>query len=406
MAQLEKGRSPFYPGQPVSRELFTGRENEIQKLITRGVGQVAAGKPVAAFIQGEFGIGKSSIANMVGAVAEDSHGMHCIHAYLGGAKDLADVARMILEATVKSGALHPSRSQSIRTLLAKYVGKQSLFGVTLDLTALKADAPQLASASAILSFLSEVRTRLGGLDLRGVVLILDEINGITSNPAFAHFIKGVVDENAMSASPLPLFLILCGVEERRREMIDLHPPLDRVFDLVIDIEEMPEQDTKNFFDHAFQSVGMSVLPSAHTKLAFYSAGLPKVMHSIGEAAFWAEQDGVVDDKDVTRAVIAAADDIGKKFVDQQVLKTVRSKLYLSTLEKIAEIDPIELTFKKSDVVPLLTQEEKKTFDNFLQKMKQLGVIRSGVGQGEYAFVVRMVRVYLWLQRLKSTESSS
>ena len=382
MAQLEKGRSPFYPGQPVSRELFTGRENEIQKLITRGVGQVAAGKPVAAFIQGEFGIGKSSIANMVGAVAEDSHGMHCIHAYLGGAKDLADVARMILEATVKSGALHPSRSQSIRTLLAKYVGKQSLFGVTLDLTALKADAPQLASASAILSFLSEVRTRLGGLDLRGVVLILDEINGITSNPAFAHFIKGVVDENAMSASPLPLFLILCGVEERRREMIDLHPPLDRVFDLVIDIEEMPEQDTKNFFDHAFQSVGMSVLPSALTKLAFYSAGLPKVMHSIGEAAFWAEQDGVVDDKDVTRAVIAAADDIGKKFVDQQVLKTVRSKLYLSTLEKIAEIDPIELTFKKSDVVPLLTQEEKKTFDNFLQKMKQLGVIRSGVGQGE------------------------
>jgi len=343
---------------------------------------------------------------MVGAVAEDSHGMHCIHAYLGGAKDLADVARMILEATVKSGALHPSRSQSIRTLLAKYVGKQSLFGVTLDLTALKADAPQLASASAILSFLSEVRTRLGGLDLRGVVLILDEINGITSNPAFAHFIKGVVDENAMSASPLPLFLILCGVEERRREMIDLHPPLDRVFDLVIDIEEMPEQDTKNFFDHAFQSVGMSVLPSALTKLAFYSAGLPKVMHSIGEAAFWAEQDGVVDDKDVTRAVIAAADDIGKKFVDQQVLKTVRSKLYLSTLEKIAEIDPIELTFKKSDVVPLLTQEEKKTFDNFLQKMKQLGVIRSGVGQGEYAFVVRMVRVYLWLQRLKSTESSS
>lgn len=406
MAQLEKGRSPFYPGQPVSRELFTGRENEIQKLITRGVGQVAAGKPVAAFIQGEFGIGKSSIANMVGAVAEDSHGMHCIHAYLGGAKDLADVARMILEATVKSGALHPSRSQSIRSLLAKYVGKQSLFGVTLDLTALKADAPQLASASAILSFLSEVRTRLGGLDLRGVVLILDEINGITSNPAFAHFIKGVVDENAMSASPLPLFLILCGVEERRREMIDLHPPLDRVFDLVIDIEEMPEQDTKNFFDHAFQSVGMSVLPSALTKLAFYSAGLPKVMHSIGEAAFWAEQDGVVDDKDVTRAVIAAADDIGKKFVDQQVLKTVRSKLYLSTLEKIAEIDPIELTFKKSDVVPLLTQEEKKTFDNFLQKMKQLGVIRSGVGQGEYAFVVRMVRVYLWLQRLKSTESSS
>lgn len=401
MAQIEKSRSPFYPGQPVSRELFTGREIEIQRLITRGLGQVAAGKPVAAFIQGEFGIGKSSIANMVGAVAEDTYGMHCIHAYLGGAKDLADVARMILEATIKSGALHPSRSQAIRSFFAKYVGKQSLFGVTLDLSALKADAPQLASSSAILSFLTEVRLRLGGLNVKGLVLILDEINGITGNAAFAHFIKGLVDENASSAVPLPLFLVLCGVEERRHEMISHHPPIDRVFDLVVEIGAMPEQDTKDFFVRAFESVAMTVLPSALDKLALYSAGLPKVMHSIGDAAFWSELDGTIDDKDVLRAVLEAAEDIGKKFVDQQILKTVRSRNYLSILEKIAGVDPVSLNFKKVDVIPLLTADELKTFDNFLVKMKKLGVIKPGVAQGEYEFAVRMVRVYLWLQNQKS-----
>jgi len=45
----------------------------------------------------------------------------------------------------------------------------------------------------------------------------------------------------------------------------------------------------------------------------------------------------------------------------------------------------------------LTETEKKKFNNFLQKMKRLQVLRSGDVQGEYIFNVRMVRLYIWLQ---------
>jgi len=57
-----KGKSPFYPGQPVPVDLFRGRQQQIERILTRGAAQVAAGKPVTMYVEGEYGIGKSSIA--------------------------------------------------------------------------------------------------------------------------------------------------------------------------------------------------------------------------------------------------------------------------------------------------------------------------------------------------------
>ena len=115
MAQPAKGRSPFCSGQPVPFDLFVGRAEQIDHILTRGVGQVAAGKPVAMFIEGEYGIGKSSIAGLVQRIAEREHGLHGIYAPLGSATNLDEVGAAVLRATIGSGASSdrgPSRSAS------------------------------------------------------------------------------------------------------------------------------------------------------------------------------------------------------------------------------------------------------------------------------------------------------
>jgi len=178
-------------------------------------------------------------------------------------------------------------------------------------------------------------------------------------------------------------------------MIENHPPIDRVFD-VIDIPIMSTVEMREFFKTAFESVNMGVTQDALEELAFYSAGLPKIMHIVGDEAFWASSDELVDHSDVMLAVLRAADDVGKKFVDQQVYAALRSSDYRSILRKIAAHGPLAMSFKKSEVVGTLTEVEKGKFNNFLQKMKQLNVLRSGTSQGEYIFNVRMVRVYVWL----------
>jgi hypothetical protein len=56
-----------------------------------------------------------------------------------------------------------------------------------------------------------------------------------------------------------------------------------------------------------------------------------------------------------------------------------------------------MTFTRAQVAGGLSDTEKRKFSNFLQKMKNLKVLRSGEVRGEYVFNLRMVRLYIWLQ---------
>ncbi|MBI1784500.1 ATP-binding protein [Candidatus Sumerlaeota bacterium] len=396
MTQISKGKSPFYPGQPVPIELFAGRENQLKRIVDRGVQQVAAGKPVAIFVQGEYGIGKSSFAGFVRSLAEARYHLHGIYASLGGARNLEDVAQVVLNGTVRSGTYNPKSAESMRDWFSKYVDKLDLFGFSINMAALRRETPDLTSHTGMIEFLSKAYERLKPEGIKGIFLILDEINGITANPEFAHFIKGLVESNAMSPHPLPLLLMLCGVEEKRREMIHRHEPVDRIFD-VIEIEPMNEDEMSFFFKSAFESVGMTVKPKALQILTRYSAGFPKIMHLVGDMAFWQDNDGSIDEDDALNAVLNAADEVGRKYVDQQVYKALRSPDYLSILTKIGNLGPSSLAFANKDVASRLTESERKKFNNFLQKMKQLKVLRSGDIQGEYTFNMRMVQLYIWLQ---------
>lgn len=178
MSWTPKGRSPFYPGQPVPVEFFVGRAEQISHIMQRGVGQVAAGKPVAMFVQGEYGIGKSSIAGFVQRLAEREQGLHAIYAPLGSANSLDDVGASILESMLRSGVFNPSRSERIRNWLAKYVGQQELFGLTIHTEALRRDAPTVGKPNGVLAFLGEALQRLRETGVRGLFLVLDEIKGL------------------------------------------------------------------------------------------------------------------------------------------------------------------------------------------------------------------------------------
>jgi len=395
---IEKGKSPFHPGQPVPAELFVGRREQIERILQRGASQVAAGKPIAIFVQGEYGIGKSSVANYVQRVAEREHKLLRVHVNLGGAVDMSDFAVRLLEAVVNAGARNSTVAERVKGWLGKYIGKQQLFGFTINLEALKADAPALSTPGQMIAFLRETLARMGDA-IQGIFLTLDELNGILNNPKFAHFIKGLVEENALSQIPVPLLLMLCGVEERRRTMIQHHPPVDRIFD-VVDIEKMSQTEMVEFFSRSFRDAEMTVAPKAMETITLYSAGFPKIMHVVGEEAYFLDSDGILTAEEASQAVMRAADEVGRKFVNQQVYKAIRSDDYRSILKKIATLGPTKDSFLKKEVSEGLTPGEKKKLDNFLQRMKKLNVIRAGETAGQYVFNLQMVRLYIWLRSLE------
>lgn len=395
-----KGRSPFFPDQPVPVELFIGRQAQIDHLMTQAVGQVIHGKPVTVFLEGEYGIGKTSIARFIQWTAERQNGLLGIYATLDRAESLDDVGAAILEATIRTGIYNPKLGEKIRDGMAKYIGQQQLFGLTLHAEIMKREAPNVTRG--LLPFLKQTLDRVREDGIKGVFLILDEINGITNNPKFAYYLKGVVDTNAavsLEKPSLPLLIMLCGIEDRRRELIAHHEPVSRIFD-IIQIERMSDEEMADFFRKAFESAHITVDDGAIDLMTHYSAGFPKIMHLIGNAAYWIDRDNRIDMADANMAVMNAAEEVGKRYVDQQVYAALRSPDYRSILNKIARMGPNEMRFKKTDVATGLTDTEKKKFNNFLQKMKTLNVLRSGDSTGEYIFNVRMVRLYIWLQDLK------
>lgn len=395
MDEITKGKSPFYPGQPVPTEFFIGRINEVKR-IARTIQQVELGKPQAIFLTGEYGIGKSSLAGFMRYYAEKTNNIFGIHILLGGAETLEDVATKTVETVIKTRSYAFSFSEKIGNFLSKYIGKQDLFGFNINFENLKADGPNISHG--YLPFLHELFNRLKDDGIKGLMLILDEINGISKNPQFAHFIKTLVDENALSPNPLPVMLLLCGVEERRKEMIMHHQPIERIFDIV-EISPMNKSEMEDFFNKTFSSVNMEVASEAMSILCDYSAGFPKIMHIIGDAVFWIDKDNIVKADDAIDGVLIAADDVGKKFVDQQVYKALRSKDYHSILAKLGK-EKIDLSFQKGVIEEGLSDVEKRKFNNFLQRMKKLKVLKSGDERGEYIFNSRLVRLYISLTSLE------
>mgnify|MGYP005832425851 CR=1 FL=1 len=308
------------------------------------------------------------------------------------------MAIAVLEATVRSGVFHPTKGEQVGNWLARYISKHELFGNALDFTALKQDAPSISSPYGMLGFLSEAKKRLEKAGVKGIFLILDEINGISSEKQFAHFIKGLVDSNVYPTS-LPLLLVLCGIEERRREMIRNHQPIERIFD-IIEVGALSEDEMREFFTRTFQSVQMKVDEQTLKALTFLSQGYPKIMQLVGDAAFWADDDGTIDASDAARAIVVAADEVGNKYVDEQVFRALRSDDYLSILKKISKIDLVSMTFSMAEIESQLSDTEKRKFSNFLQRMKKLNVLRSGEKSGQYIFNLRMVLFYIRLRSFK------
>jgi hypothetical protein len=399
-----KGRSPFYPDQPVPVELFVGRAAQIDHIMSRAVAQVAQGKPVSVFLEGEYGIGKTSVARFTQWLAERNSGLLGIYATLERAETMDDVGAAILEATLRSGAYNPKLGEKIREGMAKFVGQQSLFGLTIHAEALRQEAPNITRG--LLPFLGQTLERVRSDGATGVFLVLDEINGLANNPKFAAFLKAVVDSNApisLEKPTLPLLLMVCGVEERRRQLIAQHESVGRIFD-VVSIERMTVQEMNDFFRKAFDSVHMAVDSSALNVMTHFAAGFPKIMHLIGNAAYWLDRDGRISEyDDAVEAVIAAADEVGKRYVNQQVYAALHSADYRSILAKIAKSVAIADNFMKRDVERGLTEAEKRKFDNFLRRMQKLKVLRRGDVQGQYVFNMRMVRFYIWMRSSREME---
>ena len=389
----EKEKSPFCPGSPVPVDLFVGRANKIEELISY-VKNSMHGRQENIFLLGSRGIGKSSLASFLRHYVTDEMNMVGIHVFLGRASSLEEMVRYIFERLLKE-----TRGQAwfdkIKSFFGKYVKQVGLFGISLSFAPPAEELQELVRKfpEALNTIVKEITKEKAGL-----FIALDDINGLAAKAEFADWYKSFADEIATHFIPFPVCIMLIGLPEKRDLLSELQPSLMRIF-RPIEIDKLSNEEVKQFIIKAFESVDIKVNPEAEEIMVKYASGLPLLMHEIGDAVFWADTDGNIDEADAIVGVINAAEKVGEKYLDPKIYRAIRSDRYISILRKLGK-DQILQNFKKKDVESRLTANEKNVFHNFLRRMRDLGVIETERERGSYRFVNEIYPVYIFLESSK------
>lgn len=393
---MTKESSPFTPGNPVPVELFVGRSEQIRELI-RYVKQTRSGRAENVFLAGDRGIGKSSLASFLRHYVSTQENMLGIHVFLGRVSTLEGMVHHIFEEILKEAKIQGGL-EKVTSFFAKHIKEIGLFGISVSFSPQKGELEELVTKfpEAIKNLLAQMAERKNGL-----FIVLDDINGLVEKPEFANWYKSFADEVATHYKSFPVFVILTGLPEKRDILSHIQPSLMRIF-RVVGIEKLSDEEVRNFLRTAFEKTGIKVQTDAMNLMVRYSSGLPVLMHEIGDATFWGDEDGVVDMDDAARGVMNAAEKVGQKYLDPKVYRAIRSESYRSILRKLGRILGGR-HFKKKEVAAKLDDREKRVFDNFLNRMRKLGVIEPDVerGKGAYNFINEIYPLYITMESEKS-----
>lgn len=389
---MTKEYSPFTPGIPVPLEFFVGRIEEIQSILASGRKALALNTLERLFVFGERGIGKSSICKFAMTVAEREFDFLGLHVYLGGVTSLEEMVRRIFERLLRESVDKPWY-QKTKEFLGNHIRQLDIFGLAVEFSATERDLARAAG-----DFVPALKNLLAKLlpEKKGLLIILEDLNGLAASEVFANWLKSFIDEMATAENPIPLVFILAGLAERRQQLIAKQPSLDRVFEL-IEIKRFSTEETREFYERMFGKVNVKITDEALRLLVRLSGGFPVFMHELGDAVFKIDIDNRVDENDALQGILRGAQIIGAKYVEPNVLAAIRSRNYQHILKKVAH-KPFEPHFSRKEVVSRLTSSEANVFDNFLRKMEKLGAIKKDKerGAGSYAFTSELYYLFFWL----------
>ena len=368
--------NPFQPGRPVKPSGFSGREDLVNKLVDTAE-SACRGRFQVAYISGERGIGKSSLAQMVRHIAERKLEMVTAYVALGGVDNLTGLARRTLLSLVQDNDNKPWLG-NVTKVLGQRIKQVGVFGVNFELNMPKNDLQNIVDnfANQMNGLLEKI-----GDDRKGLMLVLDDINGLAEKPAFANWIKSMVDSVAVSGRENPpVFLLFAGLEERRQKMIEHNLSVARVFQPTLFVKPWTQEETLAFFKQRFEEGGVELSETELGRCAAFSGGLPMLAQEIGRAVWIRAKTGSkrlvgIDD---------AAEAIGRQYLQASVVQALHGEHYRAILLKIGGNLSISKTFSKTQLRENidLSAGEVKVLDNFINRMRKLGAIVSDQESGK------------------------
>ncbi|MDR0913520.1 MAG: ATP-binding protein [Methanobrevibacter sp.] len=392
--------NPFNPDGPVSPQNFEGRE-DILKTYIKILEETKYGNPKHFFITGSRGMGKSSLASYFKDYAERKLKYVGVHIYNDGVHDVESLIKQIIE-TLLDNLQKESFFEKIKKAFKENIESVNLFGTSFKFKPSNSMLTHLKDNFA--HFLVDLMENFDNKN--GLILIIDDINGLSDNPEFANWYKSFSDTLFTNfRNKAPISFILAGYDEKLQMIHEHNPSFSRIFSH-IKLKGLNDNEINDFFFKTFNKIDLTVDPDAMKLLVKYSSGLPNMMQEIGNGTFYMTNSDIVRYDDALSGIMFAGDEIGKKYLQPLLDKSIRSSKYLNIFERIS-IDAIsnnlneEYFFKKKDFSMNLDEKEVKVFTDFLSVARKLKILdyHGSKKSGYYKFTNNLYPIYLAIQSL-------
>lgn len=332
----------FTPATPLqSRELFAGRISQINEVFN---GIIEPGRHVILY--GERGVGKTSLANIIGQVQMMVDGK------------LANPNTV--KVTAVSGDTYKTLWQKILRRLSIPV-ETSMPGVRDRSTTRELPITEVLSDEASPDEVVALLQRLG----LSCVFIIDEYDRVSDTRAKTQ----VADTIKVVSDNLPqVTIILVGVSRTIAELTGHHPSVHRCLK-EIQMPRMDDREMDEILDKGLARLGMAIDPGPRGKIKRFAAGFPHYVHLMAKhsalhaAARKSKTIGDLDFSESVEEALEEAHESIRQSYQRATLTTRKGTLYEPVLQACAEVDKNgHGTFRPADLLPLLNRVLGRTVD--------------------------------------------
>lgn len=385
--------SPFEPRQPVSPEKFEGRMNIIEDY-TRHLALAVNGRPQHFYLNGNRGIGKSSVATYLLEYAKVRYNMVGVHVYNDGIHTIDDLIANIVEKL-----LNEIKDESFgKKILDFFSNRIETVGFLGNSIKLRPDSPKMIGdiKDSFADFI--VNTLKAFDDNRGLFIVIDDINGLSETPDFANWYKSFADTLATTFdTPIPLVMMLTSHPKVVKRLYKHNPSFNRIF-IYRPIGFLQKNEVNDFFIKRFGSRSIEIDDDALNLMVEFSAGSPTMMQNIGDEIFLINKHDIITKEDTLEGIKQACREIELRYLQDTLDEFNITEIDFDILRVLGK-DFINnaygnYSFKLTDLSNLLSKLDEEFLEDFIKKFVDAEIIEvKSEKEDEYIFSNDLYPIY-------------
>ena len=403
--------NPFRPNSVVTPGMFRGRYDEIRR-IEQALVQTRNGNPHHFLIEGERGIGKSSLFLLIDYEArgqielDDKTKLKMLVASveLRETMDFNDIVNEII------GELRREMSsrEQIKELCKKawgFLSKFEAYGIRYNEGQKEIRENRLQELTELLVDIIEG----AGDSVDGVLILIDEADKPDASANLGELCK-LLTERLTRRRCEKVSIGVAGLPGLITKLRDSHASAPRVFE-VFSLEPLEVSERKDVIDSGLSeaaeknSFRTEITDEAKEAIAQLSEGYPHFLQEFAYCAFDKDRDGHIDRQDVLDGAFGengAFHQLGKKYFSELYITQIGSDDYRKVLSSMAE--SLDEWVSRPEIIKR-SRIKPKTVDNALHSLKNKKIILSNERiKGQYRLPTKSFAA--WIRALESAQASS